>query len=157
MNNVAPPRAGGFQCNLDVGIDLPTLGFEIADADDLAVFVDRGLAGNEDELGGLHAAHLAIGTERMGKIVWIRHVDCDHFAFPFCSHEYCKFRYRVLSHFLHEASVPIPKFATPCGTLSCELRNRKYTNNFKLLVRFEFEVPMTDSLQMLIGTSNSPH
>ena len=34
------------------------------------------------------------------------------------------------------ASVPIPKFATPCGTLLCELRNRKDTSKSMILGRF---------------------
>src|SRR5262249_52311285 len=29
----------------------------------------------------------------------------------------------------HGSSVPIPKFASPCGTLSCELRNQRDTSN----------------------------
>jgi flavin reductase (DIM6/NTAB) family NADH-FMN oxidoreductase RutF len=32
------------------------------------------------------------------------------------------------------ASVPIPKFAHPCGNLSCELRNRRDTSNLMILV-----------------------
>jgi len=34
------------------------------------------------------------------------------------------------------ASVPIPKFATLCGKLFCELRNRKDTRNYVILVWF---------------------
>src|SRR6266705_2441459 len=33
-------------------------------------------------------------------------------------------------------SVPIPKFASPCGTLSCELRNQRDTSKLKTLVWF---------------------
>src|SRR5437868_13404816 len=32
------------------------------------------------------------------------------------------------------ASVPIPKFAHPCGTLECELRNQRDTSNVMILV-----------------------
>jgi hypothetical protein len=32
------------------------------------------------------------------------------------------------------ASVPIPKFANPCGDLWCELRNPRDTSNFMVLV-----------------------
>jgi hypothetical protein len=32
------------------------------------------------------------------------------------------------------ASVPIPKFASACGTLSCELRNQRDTSNSMTLV-----------------------
>jgi hypothetical protein len=39
------------------------------------------------------------------------------------------------------ASVPIPKFASLCGTLVCELRNQRDTSKSMILVRFGFEVP----------------
>jgi len=35
-----------------------------------------------------------------------------------------------------EASVPIPKFASPGGTLSCELRNQSDTSKLMTLVWF---------------------
>src|SRR5215204_3343175 len=55
------------------------------------------------------------------------------------------------------ASGPIPKFVSVRGTFRYELRNQRTTSNFMILVRFEFEVPMTIVPQHLIGTSNSPH
>jgi maleate cis-trans isomerase len=42
-------------------------------------------------------------------------------------------------------SVPILKFASYRGNLLCELRNQRDTSNVMILVRFGFEVPMTDS------------
>src|SRR5262249_30768712 len=45
-------------------------------------------------------------------------------------------------------SVPIPKFASPCGTLGCELRNQRDTSkSFDSSVVFGFEVPMRSFLQ----------
>jgi len=32
-----------------------------------------------------------------------------------------------------DSGVPIPKFAHPCGTLSCELRNQRDTSKFTVL------------------------
>src|SRR5215207_9415181 len=40
------------------------------------------------------------------------------------------------------ASVPIPKFAHPCGTLRCELRNQRDTSKFMIQCGFGFEVPL---------------
>jgi hypothetical protein len=37
---------------------------------------------------------------------------------------------------LFPASAPIPKFASLCGTLSCELRNQRSTSKYMFLVRF---------------------
>src|ERR1700674_454770 len=54
-------------------------------------------------------------------------------------------------------SAPIPKFASLCSTVSCELRNQRSTSNLMILVwllnlKFLDEVAAT-----LGGTSNSPH
>src|SRR5262249_21249130 len=55
------------------------------------------------------------------------------------------------------ARVPIPKFASPCGTLLCELRNQRDTSKLMTLVWFlGFEVPMRARCT-LVGTSNPPH
>src|SRR5438445_8495058 len=43
------------------------------------------------------------------------------------------FRLRIIVHRV-PASVPIPKFAHPCGNLECELRNQRDTSNFMILV-----------------------
>jgi hypothetical protein len=54
-------------------------------------------------------------------------------------------------------SVPIPKFAQHCGSLSCELRNQRDTSEFKTCsCGFGFEVPLRTS-EHAGGTSNPPH
>src|SRR4029077_14929775 len=43
-------------------------------------------------------------------------------------------RQSFLRHVRTSSSVPIPKFAIPCGTLSCELRNQRDTSKYMFLV-----------------------
>jgi hypothetical protein len=55
------------------------------------------------------------------------------------------------------ASVPIPKFAHPRGTLRCELRNQRDTSNFMILVRHLDLKFLNELAAIMIGTSNPPH
>ena len=55
------------------------------------------------------------------------------------------------------ASVPIPKFAHPRGTLRCELRNQRDTSNFIILVRHLDLKFLNELAAIMIGTSNPPH
>ena len=59
-------------------------------------------------------------------------------------------------HF-QNASVPIPKFAHPRGTLRCELRNQRDTSNFMILVRYLDLKFLNELAAIMIGTSNPPH
>ena len=59
-------------------------------------------------------------------------------------------------HF-QNASVPIPKFAHPRGTLRCELRNQRDTSNFMILVRHLDLKFLNELAAIMIGTSNPPH
>ena len=43
---------------------------------------------------------------------------------------------RAARRYIIGTSGPIPKFASLCGTLVCELRNLRTTSNFMILVRF---------------------
>src|SRR6516164_11113375 len=54
-------------------------------------------------------------------------------------------------------SVLIPKFASPCGTLSCELRNLGDTGKLMTLVWFLDLKFLYDARCKCVGTSNPPH
>jgi hypothetical protein len=54
-------------------------------------------------------------------------------------------------------SVPIPKFASLCGALVCELRNQRDTSNFMILVRHLDLKFLNELAAIMIGTSNPPH
>jgi hypothetical protein len=43
-------------------------------------------------------------------------------------------RFLMAAIHVEDSSVPIPKFAMPCSTLSCELRNQRDTSKVMILV-----------------------
>jgi hypothetical protein len=57
----------------------------------------------------------------------------------------------------YSASVPIPKFASLCGTFVCELRNQRDTSNSMILVRSLDLKFLNERAAIMIGTSNPPH
>src|SRR6266849_1774366 len=57
--------------------------------------------------------------------IMMRRLNRRHLFARFCAHKPGM-----------NASVPIPKFASLCGTLACELRNPRDTSKSMILVRF---------------------
>jgi len=55
-----------------------------------------------------------------------------------------------------DTSVPIPKFARHCGTLSCELRNLRDTSKLTILVCSDLKF-LYEARCKCVGTSNPPH
>src|SRR3954447_23859355 len=56
-----------------------------------------------------------------------------------------------------DASVPIPKFASLCGTLVCELRNRRTLAKSLNLVWLWFRSPHEGLAERMMRTSEPPH
>src|SRR5262249_47485742 len=104
----------------------------------------------DDEIAavrGLHDFdHVLVGRQIVPVLIvpptWIFHLVCEgRCAYRRGQGE----RRHPLEHFWPPPSVPIPKFASPCCTLSCDSS-----------VGSGFEVPMQTRCQS-VGTSNPPH
>src|SRR6516162_4696920 len=79
--------------------------------------------------------HVLLGRQIVPVLIvpptWIFHLVCEgRRAYRRGQGE----RRHPLEHFWPPPSVPIPKFASPCRTLSCELRNQRDTSKLVTLV-----------------------